>query len=229
MSFGRISLADLQPIWRIVAAVIIFQLIGGGVGWAVAPHHFPFLNVWLGAGMATPIGFFVGLWVHLADPDRREGTPRPLTTFLGVIALILGGAAWFWELPRARAEMQRIEAIRGIDAAKIARIVVFDDEGRRKIAEFHARPVLDEFADACRDIQGYAPSHPRYERSWAVRIEGAEPFELVCHFRVGTADQVFGEILGDKGLRDAREGQFRSVALRGWFEKHVVPADKGPP
>jgi len=117
MSFGMITSSDLKRIWRIVAAIVVCQLLGSAIGLVIAPHHSAFSNMWLGGAIASPIGFVLGLGWQLLDLERRGKTPVPTTGFLGILAIGVAASACFGVLPHMQAEMQYLQALKTLDGS----------------------------------------------------------------------------------------------------------------
>ncbi|MGO4261470.1 hypothetical protein [Lysobacter sp. TAB13] len=88
--FGsRYSLSDLQPVWPVMLAVLLAELIGAAIGYYAlsAPH--PILRLWLGAALAALPGYALGLILQRKLRPDRFRTHRPLIRRLGVLAALL--------------------------------------------------------------------------------------------------------------------------------------------
>lgn len=221
MAFGIMTLSDLKPIWRVVVGIIICQILGGAMGLLIGAHHSGFSNFWLGGAIGSPVGFILGIGWHLLTAEGRAKTPLGTTLFLGVLAFALGAAACFQVLPHMRGEMQRLRAIKALDASKISSVSVFDRYGESRIAEFSSPSTIREFALSCRDAEGYSPNHPHYVASWYIVIAGTDPSEIECHYEAGRGQMVVGYFVAKSGTTTRYYGTFSSRNLRKWFEKHL--------
>jgi len=215
----------LRRDWRVYAPVLVCQILGGALGLIAAPHHFWFFNMWIGGALATPIGF--GLWLawQRKGRDVKPAAPPGETVFVGVLALILGGAALAF-LPHMLREMDLLKSLRELDASQVRRISVFGADGSMCVAHIESREAIAEFVRCCRDVEGYAPGKARYRRSWYIVLTSAPPLELECHYEYGRPSVVVGDFVTKSGNSTSYHGSFSSQRLRGWFEKHLVRADR---
>lgn len=83
---------DQALAWRIIAAVLVFQLAGGFIGAAYDYHHSAFMNLWAGGALATLPGFILGAIWHFSGPVDRRARLK-IASFLGLLtaALFFGG------------------------------------------------------------------------------------------------------------------------------------------
>lgn len=63
-------------LWRIHIAVVVAQVIGGVVIWKLARSDSVFLNLWLGAAIASLPGLLCGIAWERAHSDRWKRTAR---------------------------------------------------------------------------------------------------------------------------------------------------------
>lgn len=225
MAFGEISFRDLKRVWRIVLAVFVCQELGGVIGLLIHFHHSGFSNYWIGGALATPVGFVVGLCWQIRRAERRAATPIGLTLFLGLLAAFVGGFASLVNLPRMREEMRRLGELRALDARDIGQISVFDRYGKRQLLLIDDPAVISDFAQACRDVEGDSPSHPRYTASWYVVISGPRRYEFEFHFEAERPREVVGYFVRKEGNTTWFFGTFASRLLRAWFREHVRSAE----
>lgn len=231
MAFGQIPFGDLKRVWRILLALIVCQGLGGVMGLLIHFHHSGFSNYWIGGALATPVGFVVGLCWQVGRAEQRAATPIGLTLFLGLLAAFVGGFAFLVELPRMRREMRRLPELRALDARDIGQISVFDRYGEKQLLLIDDPAVISDFAQACRDVEGNSPSHPRYTASWYVVISGPKCYELEFHFEAGRPREVVGYFVRKEGNTTWFFGSFASRQLRVWFREHVRSAEghRSPP
>ncbi len=222
LSFPVIRLRHLAPIWRVLLATVAFQLLGGVTGVLVGLHHSVFENSSLGAGIATPIGFVVGLLWQLSRVERRKTTPRVLTIFIGLLAAWLGATTAFFDVPRARDEMRRLDHLRRLATSGINQILVFDRYGKEKLQTVRGEAALLSFVEACRDVAGNSPNHPTYTHSWYLVVVGQQALELECHYEAGRSEEVVGCFVRKSGNTTFYYGSFAGRRLRGWFEKFIA-------
>lgn len=225
VAFGQISFGDLKRVWRIVLAVIVCQELGGVIGLLIHFHHSGFSNYWIGGALATPLGFVVGLCWQVGRAERRAATPIGLTLFLGFLAAFVGGFALVVVFPRMREEMRRLAELRALHAGDIGQISVFDRYGKRQLVLIADPAVISDFAEACRDVEGDSPSHPRYTASWYVVIDGRERHEFEFHFEAERPREVVGYFVRKEGNTTRFSGSFASKLLRAWFNEHVRSAE----
>ncbi len=79
----------IKPVWRVLVAVGVFQIIGGVIGLSTATYGFPFIDFWYGGAVATFPGFVFGVLWHMA---KSEGTLQDYSlaiAFLGLISVCL--------------------------------------------------------------------------------------------------------------------------------------------
>ena len=216
---ATITIDDLKLIWRIVVGVVVLQILGGIVGAVMNVHYMMFMNVWVGGAVATPVGFAVGLYWHLASRPRPM-TPKVLVTFLGLIAVVIGGASIFVGL-KMSAAMKNLAALRSLPPGSITRIVVYGKYGDGKLFEISDPSILIAFEKACTDVEGYSPNHPSYSDSWRIELIGESQKTLNCHYRRGAPNRVCGKIVRTKGISAGLFGSFQSVQLRKWWASFI--------
>ena len=80
---------------RVVVVILLGQAVGGLVGLRVHPFADSVKDLWAGAVLATVPALGIGLCWELADPTRRQKSPRAirLLYILTVFALLLIGLA----------------------------------------------------------------------------------------------------------------------------------------
>jgi hypothetical protein len=212
---------NLIPIWRILATVGAFELLGGGIIQLIGFHYSTFTNFSLGAGMAAPLGFLGGLLWHLSDQQRRKDTKVDVVVFLGILAVGVGAANLIYGLPSHAKEMDNLAALQSLPDGSIERILVHDEYGDEFLLQIDDRTALSGFVLACRNIKGYFPNHPRYTDSWHLVLQGEQKIELECHYQQGYPDEVLGYFVEKTGSSMGYFGTFISSDLRPWFQQHI--------
>lgn len=84
----------LKPVWRVLLAILVAQLIGAALGgvWNIAGHWY--FNLWYGAAYATPMGLVSGLvWQAIAVPNGLWAH-RGILFFLAALATCVTLAAY---------------------------------------------------------------------------------------------------------------------------------------
>jgi len=215
---------DVIRLWRVLVGAAVIQLLGGLIGLLVRPFHSAWDNNWIGGALATPVGFLVGLWWQLSSPERRKSTPILVVAFFGLLAFGLGASALFGTLPSLEEEAERLNALASLPEDSLNRMTFYDRYGREKLLTIVEEEALHGFLLACRDVEGYSPNHPRYDRSWYVVIDGPETIELECHYEDRWPDKVVGYFVAKHGNSTRYYGSFISADLRPWFERYVEGA-----
>ena len=211
----------LAEVWRLLLAVIVCEEVGGIVGLLVGFHHSSFMNHWLGAAIAAPVGLMIGLLWQFARPERRTLSASLMAAFTGVLTMFLCTGAILGTIPRMRTEMLRLQDLTALDATTIERISVLDRYGPEKVCDIDDPAVITQFAEACRDVKGNVPNHPVYTSSWYVVLRGSEPREIECHYERGRPDELVGYYAHKVGNLTHYYGSFSSKRLREWFKSHV--------
>ena len=96
---GYVSLQDqwrfIAPIWRIVIAILVAQVIGAAIGVAreiVGPSLF--FNLWYGGAYATPVGFVIGVIWHAVSGERPFTRHILAIGLLGAMSVALPLFGW---------------------------------------------------------------------------------------------------------------------------------------
>ncbi|QDU48443.1 hypothetical protein [Gimesia panareensis] len=224
MKHGQITSTDLKSIWRIIAAVALCQLVGGAVCLAFSPHHFWFMNFWLGGAVGTLPGFVLGVvWQVKSAPSSREWIA--VACFLGLLAVALTGAAFGFVLPRMQREMANLKALNQLQDEQLKQITVFDEFGKKRIAGFTDPKILTTFATGIADAVGHSPNHPRYTASWYVVVDGTTRHEFELHLNPRFPQSVIGYFVKKSGNSTSYHGTFESKGLCPWVEKHLLQHD----
>lgn len=79
----------IKPVWRVLAVVLVAQLIGMAIGVQNNIARATFFNLWYGAAYATPIGFVLGLLWHWRAVPGGLMANRTILLILGIISLAL--------------------------------------------------------------------------------------------------------------------------------------------
>ena len=88
------SWEDLRPVRPLSVIVLVAQLVGAGVSFAVG--HFPtwFENVWFGGALTTFPGFAVGLIVQRAINPSSLVENRVMVRRMGLVSVVVSLAAF---------------------------------------------------------------------------------------------------------------------------------------
>lgn len=216
----RITCNDLRPIWRIIVAIVLAQLVGGGVGLCIHFHHFPFYNLWYGAALSMPVGFFIGLVWYLRHRPLRMPVPTTLIGFIGFLVMsiaVMGGVF----LPRLLKEMRLLQETQQLQAAAIHRIVLTDADHPPAVT-VDQQAEIQTFVTAVHDAQGYAPNHDLAIREWFVRIDGETSYEYRCYITEKLSHDVVCSFIQRQGNSTAFYGDFSSRGLRTWFARSFL-------
>jgi len=92
---GAEALVLLLKHWRLIAASALFQVVSGVVSVvSLKPEGDPFMDFWLGAVVAGPVGLVFGLLWHIANQERRRSTHWLLVGFLFLCAIMVPVLGW---------------------------------------------------------------------------------------------------------------------------------------
>jgi len=79
----------IKPIWRILVATILIQLVGGLTGLIFGKYGHPFIDFWFGGAVLTFPGFIVGsLWYKSVSTESIKDNLFAFS-FIGLICLSL--------------------------------------------------------------------------------------------------------------------------------------------
>jgi hypothetical protein len=221
MKYGQLTFSNLKSIWRIVAAVVLCQVVGGVLSLAVSLHHFWSMNLWLGGAAATLPGFVLGVVWQLKSRTPERGW-LGIACFLGFIAIAITGAAFGVVLPQMRSEMANLTAISQLQAERLRLIEVFDRYGNKPIARITNPESVAAFAKGIADAAGHSPNHPRYTESWYVVVDGTTRHEFELHLNPRFPQSVIGYFVVKSGNSMSYHGTFESKGLRSWVETHLM-------
>ena len=221
MIFEDKLIKDLPSIWRIVICTMFFQMVGSIITLFAQYSYNPFLNLWIGGAIATPIGFVFGLSWQLINPARRSEMPVQTTVFIGVIAVVLGGIAVFQEIPDLTKENKLLASLKSIECNSIKQIRITNIDDDKLVKVIESRDAIKEFCMACSDVHGNMLNHPSYISSWYVVIEGKPVFELECNFEKSNKAELIGQFVEKKDNLTRYYGSFASINMRDWFNKNL--------
>jgi len=221
MKYGQITFSDLKSVWRIVAAVAICQLVGGAISLALAPHHFSFMNFWLGGAAGTLPGFALGVAWQLRSKTPNRGWIQ-IACFLGFISVAITCMAFGVVFPRIQTEMRNLEQIKQLQADGLRLIEVFDGYGSSLVTRISDAESLTAFAQGISDAVGHSPNHPRYSDSWYVIVSGKTRHEFELHLNPRFPQCVIGYFVVKSGDSTSYNGTFESKGLRPWVETHLM-------
>ena len=77
----------VKPVWRVLLAIVVAQLIGMGLGLQRNITGHPFFNLWYGGAYASPIGFALGLLWHVRAVPNGFAANRSILLILGAMSL----------------------------------------------------------------------------------------------------------------------------------------------
>lgn len=213
---------------RIVLSMALLQLIGAVISVVLKPHHFWFMNLWLGGVVATIPGILIGLaWQIKASKHRAVWFG--VAAFLVLPALGVNLLAFGIMVPRMKDEMRRLEGLAQLQHRDIRSIDVYDRRGRAHITMFTDADVIAGFVEGVADAVGHSPNHPRYSHSWYIVLEGDERHEFTLHLNPRFPQSVIGGFLTKSGNLTRYHGSFQSRTLRPWVEAHLLGEDGGRP
>ncbi len=230
MNGSIIQLRDLQRIWRVVIAVVAFELAGGLIAWAIGYHYSSFHNFATGAGLAALPGFMLGAVWHLRSPQKQEGSIA-LIIFLGIIAAGLAVATIFEGIPHSRTEVAALAEVRQIAGERLERIEVHEKPGGPVVRTISDANALVAFAQACGQAEGYMINHDSYSHSWYLVVHGDSRHEMCLSLEISHPDTAVGELLDmEHDARGRPRGSFQSDWLRRWVEEQLIQpsSDKIP-
>jgi hypothetical protein len=222
---GKMELSGLKRIWRILVCVAVAQGIGSLLVRAYSVEPFQFSDFWLGGAVASPVGFVLGLAWHLSKSSRRKTTPVILTVCLGLFTFVVGTIALFETLPSMRIEVNLLQDLKQLEASHITSISIFEDDfGKKKLVALNDRETINDFVSACRDAQGYSPSHDRHGSEWFLELHGASWSQFRFYTNPKYPELVIGNFVAKEGNKDWSYGYgyFSSKRLREWFESMGV-------
>lgn len=219
--YKKFSYSDLTSVWRIIVAVIVFELAGGFAGVAYGYHHFAFKNLWAGGALAALPGFIFGaIWQFSGPVDRRDTIP--IAGFLGLLSALLFLAAVFQSIPGMKSDMRMLATLSQFDSKPIDRIEIFDRDRKMAILTVTEPDIVAAFTRSISDAVGHSPSHPQFSHSWYAVVSGPKKYEFELHLDPNYPDSVIGYSLTRTEHPASYQVTFRSGALRAWVEEHLV-------
>jgi hypothetical protein len=90
------SWSDLQPVRALAVTVLIAQIVGGAVGFAMARYPDWFDNLWAGGAIATLPGYVVGAAIQHHLKPGSLGENWTMVRRMGLIALLFTGAGFMF-------------------------------------------------------------------------------------------------------------------------------------
>ena len=212
---------QLIRVWRVIAAMVCFQLAGGGVGLIIDTGLSWFDSMWCCGVAATLPGYVVGLVWQLRSCGDRKAWLR-MVVILGLAAAGMTAALLGLEFPRMQMEAKRLEAIGALRDERIVRIDVYDEHGDRKLATISDPDAMAGFCRGIADAVRHSPNHPGYTHSWYVVVYGTANLEMQLHLERRSPRVVVGYHVAKSGRRMSLYGSFTSRGLRPWVEEHLV-------
>jgi len=98
----------VKPIWRIMLAVLLVQLVAGLTSIVIGRYEHPFLDFWFGGAVSTFPGFILGLlWQTYSSKETIKNNLLAIG-FIGSLCLIVTSAAFFMPLEQFSLALQRI-------------------------------------------------------------------------------------------------------------------------
>ena len=221
MLYKQLSFQDLAPVWRIIVAVVVFELAGGFIGFTYGYHHSGFMNLWAGGALAALPGFVLGAIWHLSGPVDRRDTIR-IAGFLGLLSAILFFTAVFDAIPGMKSDMRMLATLSQFDNEPFDRIEIFDRYRKTEILTVTEPAIVAAFTRAISDAVGHSPSHPQYSHSWYAIVSGPKRYEFELHLDPNFPDSIIGYSLTRSEHPASYQVAFQSHALRPWIEEHLV-------
>jgi len=227
MKHRQISIADIKGVWRIIAAIMLCQIIGSIIGLVVAPHYYWFMNFWIGGAVGSLPGFTMGIVWQLRSVAASERDWIGAAGLLGFIAIAITGMALGSVLPQMRCEMKNLNVVRQLPSERLQSIEVFDEYQHERIVGITDCDSLKAFVKGISDAVGHSPNHPRYSDSWHVIVKGTTTHEFKLHINPRYPQSVIGDIIVKSGNRSLYQGTFKSKGLRSWVEAHLMKENTG--
>ena len=97
----------IKPIWRIVIATIVLQVLGAVLALIKSPYGVPFFDFWFGIVVSAAPGFIAGLaWQYF---NSYETLRKNITAvlFVGACCILTSVAALLWPLEEFAEEFNR--------------------------------------------------------------------------------------------------------------------------
>ncbi len=88
----------IKPLWRILVAVFLAQLIGMAISMFVGKYGHPFVNLWFGGAVSSFLGFLVGLAWCRQISSKLISDNLLAVFFLGALSLIITVMAFIMPL-----------------------------------------------------------------------------------------------------------------------------------
>ena len=80
---------EMKAIWRIVATVMIFQIVTGLLFIIVEKYGYWFIDFWFGGVLATPVGFIIGAYWQNISVDNSWENHKSIIIFFGLISILM--------------------------------------------------------------------------------------------------------------------------------------------
>lgn len=219
------ALLTYKPIisHRIDGATIAASSVGAIVSVLVGPHDFWFLDAWVGAALAWPLGLGLGiLWQFSQSKDpslSRSQLSLAVLASLGAAALAATQLRW------AIQASAKVEELRTLAKDSLVRIDVHEPFTLQRIETIDDPEELSAFVLAARDIRiahpgkhAREPFPPKWYvltladgRSIRLSLEGGPPGSVYGMFLAATSD--------GNSVAAANEGEFGSAGLLTWARK----------
>jgi len=88
----------IKPIWRILLATMIFQIIGGIVGLSYPLYGMLLIDLWFGSAVSTAPGFLIGVvWQSINSPKIIRQNLL-IVAIMGIMCVVLTISAFFMPL-----------------------------------------------------------------------------------------------------------------------------------
>lgn len=225
MSSKKYKREDLRLTWRLLAAPGIGQIIGGLFGLLIPFDSIQFMSVWIGGASGTFVGFWVGVWWHFKDIERKKKVPYFTLIFIGLISNSFGVAVFFMTIGNI-SSTSLLNKMASIEPTDLSEIIILDEHDNEIIAVIKDKDILSEFAVSCCDVSKYHPipnDDSSITFSCFVDLSGAFLYNLEVDFYEGQDNRIIGAFVKREGRKTFYHGTFVSNNLRKWFEQYVVP------
>ncbi len=217
-----IKAEDLKKTWRIIAMVIVGQIVGLCIGLAFSLHPDKFLSLWAGGAIGTLPGFIIGVIWYFKSQDKNNGIPYLTIGFFAIGSLILPIAA-IGLLSSGLAFNNLKEELKSIDPSAIERLVVYKGYRKQNVLEITDTKALYAFADACKDIEGDHIQNMQPCKTidrYYIELSGILPKDIIldhCETDIAT-----GTFATREGNTTSYHGDFSSKSLKPWLSRYVL-------
>ena len=201
----------------------LFSVVGACSGYFIKPYHFSFINIWIGGVIGLIVGFIFGTVIFIYKKGKPSLHLMLTIAYQGIGAFFFMLILIFVVIPHFEGEAKRIKLMRRLTTMNLDKIEVYSRDGAKKLKTITNKEILNDFAETSKDTRGYAPNHPKYSRSWYLRIyAGNNLIEIDCHIMPKDNSTVYGRFVHRDHRYMRSFGSFSSKNLRKWFEEYII-------